>query len=142
MKEWLVSLSTDVGRNVGLEVWRSREKFGEASGEGARCIAGKQLKGPGRYADGNGLYLIVDPSGAKRWLLQTVVQGRRRDIGLAGLSVTSLAEAREACRLIVKSRGKVATRWLRRAKLEGSCRPSGLPLKLCIPNTRSAGAGE
>ncbi|TIW50775.1 MAG: hypothetical protein E5V72_01560 [Mesorhizobium sp.] len=53
----------------------------------------KQLKGPGRYADGNGLYLIVDPSGAKRWLLQTVVQGRRRDIGLAGLSVTSLAGA-------------------------------------------------
>ncbi|MGX9120538.1 Arm DNA-binding domain-containing protein [Mesorhizobium sp. BHbsci] len=56
----------------------------------------KQLKGPGRYADGNGIYLIVDPSGAKRWLLQTVVQGRRRDIGLGGLSVTSLAEARES----------------------------------------------
>ena len=45
--------------------------------------------------DGNGLYLVVDPSGAKRWLLRTVVHGKRRDIGLGGLSVVSLAEARE-----------------------------------------------
>lgn len=44
----------------------------------------RQLKQPGRYADGNGLYLVADPSGAKRWLLRLVVQGRRRDIGLGG----------------------------------------------------------
>jgi integrase len=50
---------------------------------------------PGRYADGNGLYLIVDPSGAKRWVLRTIVQGRRRDIGLGGVRLVSLAEARE-----------------------------------------------
>ena len=49
----------------------------------------------GRYGDGNGLYLIVDPSGAKRWVLRTVVMGKRRDIGLGGLSLVSLAEARE-----------------------------------------------
>ena len=55
----------------------------------------RQLTEPGRYADGNGLYLVVDPSGAKRWLLRTVVQGRRRDIGLGGISLVSLAEARE-----------------------------------------------
>lgn len=50
---------------------------------------------PGRYADGNGLYLIVESSGAKRWLLRTVVKGKRCDIGLGGLSLVSLAEARE-----------------------------------------------
>ena len=50
---------------------------------------------PGRYADGNGLYLVVDPSGAKRWVLRTVVRGKRRDIGLGGLRVVPLAEARE-----------------------------------------------
>lgn len=55
----------------------------------------RSLNLPGRYADGNGLYLVVEPSGAKRWLLRTVVQGRRRDIGLGGLSLVSLAEARE-----------------------------------------------
>lgn len=55
----------------------------------------RQLREPGRYTDGNGLYLVVDPSGAKRWLLRLVVQGRRRDIGLGGASLVSLAEARE-----------------------------------------------
>jgi integrase len=52
------------------------------------------LSEPGRYGDGNGLYLVVDPSGAKRWVLRTVIQGVRRDIGLGGLRLVSLAEAR------------------------------------------------
>ncbi|HMB76128.1 MAG TPA: Arm DNA-binding domain-containing protein, partial [Kiloniellaceae bacterium] len=54
----------------------------------------RSLATAGRYADGNGLYLVVDPSGAKRWMLRTVVRGRRRDIGLGGLQLVSLAEAR------------------------------------------------
>ena len=54
----------------------------------------KSLSKPGKYADGNGLYLVVDPSGAKRWVLRTVVHGRRRDIGLGGVRLVSLAEAR------------------------------------------------
>src|SRR5688572_4904660 len=55
---------------------------------------------PGRYADGNGLYLVVDPSGARRWLLRTVVRGKRTDIGLGGVKIVALAEARdEAARL-------------------------------------------
>jgi len=56
------------------------------------------LKQAGRYADGNGLYVVVDPSGAKRWILRTMVQGRRRDIGLGSLRLVSLGEAREAAR--------------------------------------------
>src|SRR5512145_2191595 len=55
----------------------------------------RSIQQPGRYADGNGLYLVVDPSGAKRWMLRTVVKGRRCDIGLGGLQLVSLAEARE-----------------------------------------------
>ncbi|WP_247654317.1 MULTISPECIES: tyrosine-type recombinase/integrase [Microvirga] len=55
----------------------------------------RNLNKPGRYADGNGLYLVVDPSGAKRWLLRVVVHGKRRDIGLGGTSLVSLSEARE-----------------------------------------------
>jgi integrase len=54
----------------------------------------KSLK-RGRYADGNGLYLVVDETGARRWVLRTIVHGRRRDIGLGGTSIVSLAEARE-----------------------------------------------
>ena len=49
---------------------------------------------PGRFADGNGLYLFIDRSGAKRWVLRTVVRGRRRDMGLGGIRTTSLAQAR------------------------------------------------
>ena len=40
-----------------------------------------QAKEPGRYADGNGLYLLVDKNGAKRWILRTFVHGRRTDVG-------------------------------------------------------------
>jgi integrase len=58
----------------------------------------KNLTAPGRYADGNGLYLVVDPSGAKRWLLRTVIQGRRRDIGLGSVKLVPLADARETAR--------------------------------------------
>jgi integrase len=60
----------------------------------------RALKDPGRYADGNGLYLVVDPSGAKRWVLRTIVKGKRCDIGLGGFALVSLAQARdEAARL-------------------------------------------
>ncbi|GJE12243.1 Prophage integrase IntA [Methylobacterium longum] len=55
----------------------------------------RSLKTPGRYADGHGLYLLVDPSGSKRWILRIVVQGKRRDIGFGGVGLVSLAEARE-----------------------------------------------
>ena len=55
----------------------------------------KALKEPRRYADGNGLYLVVEPSGAKRWVLRTMIRGRRRDIGLGGAQLVSLADARE-----------------------------------------------
>src|SRR5262249_38525682 len=55
----------------------------------------RALTKPGRYIDGNGLYLVVDESGAKRWLLRTVIKRKRCDIGLGGLTTVSLAQARE-----------------------------------------------
>ncbi len=62
----------------------------------------RALKKPGRYADGNGLYLHVDDGGAKRWVLRTMVQGRRRDIGLGSVRLVTLSEARDAARLYRK----------------------------------------
>lgn len=55
----------------------------------------RSLKRPGRYSDGNALYLEVSPSGSKRWTLRTIVQGKRRDIGLGGYSTVPLADARK-----------------------------------------------
>ena len=50
---------------------------------------------PGRHADGNGLYLFVQPSGTRSWIQRLVVRGRRREIGLGSLALVPLAEARE-----------------------------------------------
>ncbi len=59
------------------------KKQGRHPDQALTALQVRQAKQPGRYADGNGLYLEVEPSGAKRWLLRIVVQGRRRDIALA-----------------------------------------------------------
>ena len=53
------------------------------------------LNKPGQYSDGDNLYLVVKPSGAKSWVLRVQVAGRRRDYGLGSLDVVSLQEARE-----------------------------------------------
>lgn len=82
----LVELSKDVGK-----------QFGKAKGRHFERRLTKRIvdnASPGRHTDGGGLYLVVDPTGAKRWLLRLVVQGRRRDFGLGSVTVVSLAEAR------------------------------------------------
>lgn len=50
---------------------------------------------PGRHTDGGGLFLQVDASGARRWLLRITVRGKRCDYGLGSAKVLSLAEARK-----------------------------------------------
>ena len=49
---------------------------------------------PGRYCDGNALYLQVKPSGARSWVQRMVIRGRRRELGLGGFPLVSLTEAR------------------------------------------------
>ena len=49
---------------------------------------------PGRHADGNGLYLVVKPTGAKSWCLLYTHGGRRREMGLGGYPDVPLAIAR------------------------------------------------
>lgn len=50
---------------------------------------------PGRHGDGQGLQLLVKPTGARSWVLRVQYRGRREDIGLGALADLSLAEARE-----------------------------------------------
>ena len=54
----------------------------------------RTVKEPGKYFDGHGLFLKVEPSGAKRWIQRIVIRGKRREIGLGSVSLMSLAEAR------------------------------------------------
>ncbi|MDB3914742.1 integrase arm-type DNA-binding domain-containing protein [Alphaproteobacteria bacterium] len=72
------------------------------------AVTVKKLSKPGKYADGNNLYLHIDPSGARRWILRLTVGHRRRDMGLGNTMIVSLEEARKLARLyrgIAKSGG-------------------------------------
>ena len=55
----------------------------------------KAIKTPGRHQADETLYLHVSKTGAKSWVQRLVVNGQRHDIGLGGLKLVSLAEARE-----------------------------------------------
>lgn len=63
----------------------------------ARSVA--TLSKPGRHSDGDGLYLIVDKSGAKRWAFIFRWRGKLKEMGLGGLSRVSLSDAREAAQV-------------------------------------------
>ncbi|MCH9692770.1 MAG: integrase arm-type DNA-binding domain-containing protein [Gammaproteobacteria bacterium] len=52
------------------------------------------IKAPGKYDDGDGLRLIVRPSGSKSWVLRYQLHGKRREMGLGSLDDVSLKEAR------------------------------------------------
>ena len=53
------------------------------------------LTEPGRYGDGGTLFLCVAPGGSKSWVQRVTIDGKRRDIGLGGFPVVSLATARK-----------------------------------------------
>jgi hypothetical protein len=40
----------------------------------------------GRHSDGNGLYLLVKPSGSKSWVLRVQHIGKRQDFGLGSVA--------------------------------------------------------
>ncbi len=80
----------------------------------------RQKKKPGRHGDGDGLYLVVDPSGASRWVLRVQSGGRRRDVGLGGTKTVSLAEARDLAHEIRrKAKGGIDPVAARRAERVG-----------------------
>ncbi len=54
----------------------------------------REVAEAGRYCDGHGLYLDVQPSGSRSWVQRLVVRGRRREMGLGGFPLVSLDEAR------------------------------------------------
>ena len=54
-----------------------------------------QISEPGRYGDGNGLYLVVSPAGTKSWVQRVQIDGKRTDKGLGGTAKVSLASARK-----------------------------------------------
>lgn len=56
----------------------------------------KALTTPGRYGDGDGLWLQVRDAGHRSWLFRYTLHGRAREMGLGPADEVSLAEARQA----------------------------------------------
>jgi integrase len=53
-----------------------------------------ETRKPGRYGDGAGLYLVVAPSGARKWVYRFTWQGKVTEAGLGSADGVTLAEAR------------------------------------------------
>jgi integrase len=91
------------GRSSSVEAFMPKEVHNQLSAVTVRSESRR-----GRYADGNGLYLVVSETGARQWLWRGMVHGRRRDIGIGPARLVPLKDARE-----------IARRW-RLAAREGS----------------------
>lgn len=50
---------------------------------------------PGKYFDGQGLFLRVQPNGAKQWVQRIVIRGKRCELGLGSPPAIPLATARK-----------------------------------------------
>lgn len=100
-----------------------RDSRDKTSGRARRSLTAAfvdKVKVPGRYGDGGGLYLVVDPSLASRWVLRVQANGRRRDVGLGGSKNVSLAEARDIAHEVrKKARAGFDPVAARRAEREG-----------------------
>ncbi len=55
------------------------------------ATAVKAAKEPGRYGDGDGLFLLVGPTGARSWVARVQKDGKRRDFGLGSAKKVPLA---------------------------------------------------
>ena len=89
----------------GVAWWGGR--WGGMAREINRLTARKvqALTAPGRHADGGGLYLAIEPSGSKRWVMLYRLPGRRREMGLGSVGAVPLAKARD---LAAAARAQIA----------------------------------
>jgi Arm DNA-binding domain len=61
------------------------------------------IKKPGYHADGDGLYLVVDESGARRWACIYHTHGKRREMGLGRMGLKEAREAAEEVRRQIRN---------------------------------------
>ena len=75
---------------------------------------------PGRYSDGDGLWLQVTQTGSKSWLFQYAMSRRTRQMGLGSARTVSLAEARDLAadlrKLVSQGKDPLAVRDAEQAK--------------------------
>ena len=54
----------------------------------------ENLRDPGKYFDGHGLFLRVQPNGQRQWVQRITIRGKRSELGLGNPALVSLADAR------------------------------------------------
>jgi integrase len=84
------------------------------------------VKEPGRYADGNGLYLVVRPGGSRQWAFLYRRDGKLKEMGLGsslkGVTLAMARDLRDEARAVM-ARGGDPLEARRQSEQEGS----GLP---------------
>lgn len=82
----------------------------------------QKLSIPGKYSDGDGLYLQVSKSGTKSWIFRYMLNGRSREMGLGPLKIVSLAEARikslECRKILLEGNDPIDERYEKRKNRE------------------------
>ena len=71
-------------------VLRGRRRYNVLSAAFVRTVTR-----PGHYWDGHGLILRVTPALTKQWIQRLRIHGKRRELGLGGFPLVTLAQARE-----------------------------------------------
>ena len=83
-------------------------------------------KKPGTHGDGGGLYLVVSPKGARKWVFRFKIKGKQSLMGLGSAKLVTLAEARDkaidARRMVVAGINPIAAR--RQAELAAKAKPT------------------
>ena len=70
-------------------MWKGEERMPKLN-----AVKVQAIRKPGRYGDGETLFLYVSRGGTKSWVQRVTIDGKRRDIGLGPYPVVSLAKAR------------------------------------------------
>ena len=87
------------------------------------CVRFVQSAGPGRYGDGNGLWLSVSQSGTRRWIYRFTLRGKTSEYGLGLVQDVSLAAAREAAakarKLVLEGKSPVVARRIAKQREKG-----------------------
>ncbi len=97
---------------------------------------------PGKHEDGDGLRLVVSPTGRKKWVLRLTSAGKRREMGLGSFPVVSLADARtkalEARRIVAEGLDPIETRKVEPAHIPTFDRAAALYIEAHAPGWKCA----
>jgi len=96
---------------------------------------------PGKYADGDGLYLIVASASSKSWSYRYWKDGKQRWLGLGSLKNVSLKDARfarDAARLCIKGDHSTPGVDIVQEKRAAREEAKAVEVKLTLPPSRNA----